>query len=152
MARPGPAPKPTRLKLLENNPGKRPLNKNEPKPKPIKPSCPRWLSKHAKREWRRLSRELERLGLLTKIDRGVFAQYCQAYATWREAEEVIRAKGFIIMTPKGHVQQIPHVNISHKAQLIMLRCAQEIGLTPSSRSRISVSGQEDEDVMAGLLD
>ncbi|MEQ8198694.1 MAG: phage terminase small subunit P27 family, partial [Clostridiaceae bacterium] len=32
MAQRGRKPKPTAIKVLEGNPGKRPLNKNEPKP------------------------------------------------------------------------------------------------------------------------
>jgi phage terminase small subunit len=40
--------------------------KNEPKPKQIAPKCPSWLEPDAKKEWRRLSKELESMGLLTK--------------------------------------------------------------------------------------
>lgn len=40
MAIRGKKPKPTNLKILEGNPGKRPLNLNEPKPIPIAPECP----------------------------------------------------------------------------------------------------------------
>ena len=35
---PGPKPKPTRLKVLQGNPGHQKLPKNEPKPRPIRPS------------------------------------------------------------------------------------------------------------------
>jgi hypothetical protein len=41
---PGPPPKPTHLKLVTGNPGRRPLNKREPKPKPGIPSVPAHLS------------------------------------------------------------------------------------------------------------
>ena len=47
----GRKPKPTSLKVLEGNPGKRQLNPNEPKPDASVPKCPAWLSKEAKREW-----------------------------------------------------------------------------------------------------
>lgn len=40
MAGRGRPPKPTAIKELEGNPGKRPLNKNEPKPKQTAPKCP----------------------------------------------------------------------------------------------------------------
>lgn len=43
MAITGPKPKPTAIKILEGNPGKRPLNLNEPKPQRIAPECPVYL-------------------------------------------------------------------------------------------------------------
>ena len=36
----GRRPKPTRLKLLTGNPGKRPLNDDEPQPQAAIPECP----------------------------------------------------------------------------------------------------------------
>ena len=74
MAGRGRPPKPTAVKELEGNPGKRPLNKNEPKPKQTAPKCPSWLEPDAKKEWRRLSKELESMGLLTEVDMAVFVK------------------------------------------------------------------------------
>src|SRR3954470_9706696 len=76
----GRRPKPTRLKVLTGNPGKRPLNTNEPEPEPAVPECPPELGPVAKREWDRLVNELSSLRLLTNLDRGALASYCGAYA------------------------------------------------------------------------
>ena len=43
MAQRGRKPKPTALKVLEGNPGKRPLNLYEPTPEGDLPECPEWL-------------------------------------------------------------------------------------------------------------
>ena len=43
MATRGRKPKPTAMKELEGNPGKRPLNPNEPRPERKAPRCPAWL-------------------------------------------------------------------------------------------------------------
>lgn len=101
MAVTGRKPKPTALKILEGNPGKRPLNDKEPKPDSKAPRCPSWLEEEAKREWKRMSKTLETIGVLTKIDKAAFAGYCQAYATWKEAEEVLSKHGTIFRTPSG---------------------------------------------------
>ena len=87
----GRPPKPTALKLLTGNAGKRPLPENEPAPVvPSRlPPPPKHLSDEAKSEWRRMGRELLRLGLLTTIDRAEFALYCQAWGRWVEAEEAL---------------------------------------------------------------
>ena len=59
MATRGRKPKPTAIKRLEGNPGKRPLNIYEPKPLKKAPTCPDWLDEEAKREWRRLAKTME---------------------------------------------------------------------------------------------
>ena len=89
MAQRGRKPKPTALKVLEGNPGKRQLNIVEPKPKKKAPKCPAWLDAEAKKEWRRLAKQLEDLGILTQIDMAAFAGYCEAYSRWKEAEELL---------------------------------------------------------------
>lgn len=152
MARRGPPPKPTHLKVLEGNPGKRPISQNEPKPKPIAPKCPTWLIKEAKREWKRLVPELEKLGLLTVIDGTAMAAYCQAYARWREAEEFMTKHGTVMKTPSGYMQQVPHVSIANMAMKNMRAFCTEFGLTPASRTRIDVKPLDAQvDPMEALL-
>ena len=93
MATRGRKPKPTALKLLEGNPGKRPINENEPIPPKGTVKCPTWLEPEAKKEWKRLAPSLEAMGVLTQADLTAFAGYCQAYARWKEAEEFISQHG-----------------------------------------------------------
>ena len=153
MATRGRKPTPTAIKELEGNPGKRPLNKSEPKPTKKAPACPKWLEPEAKKEWRRLAKQMEQLGVLTEVDMAAVAGYCQAYARWKEAEEFITQHGTIVNTPSGYWQQVPQVSIAQTYLKIMNRFAEQFGLTPSSRSRIiaedSNSGPADE--MEALL-
>ena len=149
---PGPPKKPTKLKILEGNPGKRPLNMNEPQPEAGRPTCPSHLSATARTEWRRIVPELERLGLLTMIDRSALAAYCQAYGRWVQAEKVLKEKGPLYKTEKGNVITSPMLWVANKAIDQMHRFMVEFGMTPSSRSRISVPGYLEEDAMSDLLD
>lgn len=145
---PGPRPTPTYLKLLRGNPGRRPINKNEPKPEiPAKqPAPPAWLSAYALEEWKRVAPELWRINLLTKVDVAVFAMYCEAYARWRTAEEALAVmasrdpvmRGLIARSKAGTAMENPLAYISRRAAQEMLRCAGEFGLTPAARSRISI--------------
>jgi hypothetical protein len=57
----GRRPRPTCLKLLSGNPGKRPLNGSEPRPDPIVLECPPELGEVARREWHRLAAEFRPL-------------------------------------------------------------------------------------------
>lgn len=136
MAQRGRKPKPTALKMLEGNPGGRPLNEAEPKPQKKAPRCPTWLEDEAKREWKRMAKVLERLGLLTEMDMAAFAGYCQAYARWKEAEEFLTQHGSMVRTPNGYLQQVPQVSIAQTNMKIMLKFCEQFGLTPSARSRI----------------
>ena len=113
MATRGRKPKPTALKELEGNPGKRPLNTHEPQPEKKAPSCPKWLEPEARKEWRRLAPYMERIGILTEADRTAFASYCQAYARWKDAEEFMTRSGqTIFKTPSGYLQQLPRQRLS----------------------------------------
>lgn len=113
MAQKGRKPKPTAIKILEGNPGKRQLNMNEPQPNKKMPKCPEWLEDEAKEEWNRLAKNLNELGILTELDMAAFASYCQAYARWKEAEEFITLHGSIVKTKSGYWQQVPQVSKLH---------------------------------------
>ena len=149
----GRKPKPTALKVLEGNPGKRPLNTKEPQPEKKAPRCPSWLEPEAKNEWRRMAKALEAMGVLTQVDRAAFAAYCQAYARWKEAEEFLSKHGTIFKTPSGYIQQVPQVSIAQTYMKIMKDFCSEFGLTPASRTRIQVDteAKSSEDPMERLL-
>ena len=136
MATRGRKPKPTAIKLLEGNPGKRPLNEREPVPPKGNIKCPDWLLPEAKKEWKRLGKVLAEMGMLTNLDMMAFAGYCQAYARWKGAEEFITQHGDMVRTPNGYLQQVPQVAIAQTNLKIMLKFCEQFGLTPSARSRI----------------
>ena len=132
----GRRPKPSRLKLLMGNPGKRPLNEAEPVPEIAIPECPTELGEVAKGEWNRLVGELVSLGMLTNLDRAALAAYCGAYALWAEATEAIQKFGTMIKSPTGYPVQSPYVSIANRQAEIMMRIASEFGFTPASRGRL----------------
>jgi P27 family predicted phage terminase small subunit len=143
----GPRPTPTYLKLLRGNPGKRRLNQNEPQPRiPAKaPPPPVFLSDIAKKEWRRVSGELFNLRLLTAIDVAALAVYCESFARWRTATEVLAAMaarddqthGLLIKTKAGDAAVNPLIWIANSAARDMVRYAGEFGMSPAARSRIN---------------
>jgi P27 family predicted phage terminase small subunit len=149
MGVPGRKPKPTNLRVLQGNPGKRPLKTNEPKPRPVPPVMPAHLKGLAKEEWERVVPILERLGILTEVDGAALAGYCQSFARWVQCEKRLTSKGLTFTTPSGYVQQRPEVSMAQKyLQLVKSFCT-EFGLTPSSRSRIELpdgDGDDDDDL------
>ena len=137
----GRRPKPTRLKVLTGNPGKRPLNRDEPRPEVAVPDCPAELGPVAQREWHRLVGDLVALRLLTNLDRAALAAYCNAYALWAESLEGIRKHGAMVKSPSGYPIQSPYIAIANRQAEIMMRIASEFGFTPASRSRIATPSQ-----------
>jgi len=138
----GRRPKPTRLKVLSGNPGRRPLNADEPQPEPTIPDCPAELGPVARKEWDRLAAELASLKILTALDRAALAAYCNAYGLWAEAIQAIQKYGTMVKSPTGYPMQSPYVSIANRQAEIMMRIASEFGFTPASRSRISTPSPE----------
>lgn len=143
----GKRPRPTHLKLIEGNPGKRKLNKREPQPtRGEMPSAPDFLNAAAKLEWERLAPELYRLGLLTSVDLNPLAAYCQCFGRWLQAETALAemkdrpASGLVIKTTSGNAIQNPLVGTANKAARDMMRYASEFGLTPAARARLDGIG------------
>lgn len=141
----GPPSQPTALKLVKGNPGRRPLNKREPKPRRAIPEMPDHLDAIARAEWERVVPDLYAAGVLTAIDGAVLAAYCVAYSRWSHAEHALaRMKerdattgAMVIRTKGGNLIQNPLVGVANRAMLVMTRFALEYGMTPASRTSIA---------------
>ena len=137
----GRPPKPTKLKLLEGNPGQRHINTREPEyPEGIK-SRPEWLLPEAKREWVRICGYLESVGLLAVVDRGVLTAWCQAWARWVECERYITEHGVtqqVESKTNGNYEQArPQVKMGQEYFKLMMSAAGRLGLSPADRTRLS---------------
>jgi len=159
----GRKPKPTKLHILNGNPSKKNLDTNEPKPKPAPgpPKPPSWMCTEAKKEWKRIVPELHRLGLLTIVDEAALANYCQAYGHWVQAEKAIKKYWkenkkltYTYVNKNGYANEvpIPEITIAQKYQNIIKAFCAEFGLTPSSRSRMTLPSEKEEDEFDKLLD
>jgi P27 family predicted phage terminase small subunit len=103
------------------------------------PRCPAHLTPPAAREWRRVVKVLDGMGILTAVDVAALAAYCQAYGRWVEAEGRLREGPLLYRTPGGHVQPSPLLGIIHKQLELMGRYMVELGMTPAARSRVSAA-------------
>ena len=131
-------PVPTALKLIRGNPGKRPINKNEPRPS-REVVMPDWLSPDAAKHWPLVAKQLHDAGLLTAIDVTALGLYCEAFARWKDANARIVKHGTVVKSPNGYPIQSPYLAIANKAHEQMTKLLAEFGMTPSSRSRVTAS-------------
>jgi P27 family predicted phage terminase small subunit len=135
----GTKPIPPELKVLAGNPGGRPIP-NTPKP-PTGATvlrCPPHLRGEARKQWRKIAKDLYGSGLLTKIDRPALSAYCTCWDRWLQAEDHVREHGVILRTKTGYPVQNPSLAIAAKAMKQMMAILTEFGMTPSSRARIHV--------------
>ena len=147
----GRKPKPTRLKLITGNPGKRPINAREPKPGVAVPTCPAHLNPSAKAEWKRLAFQLHKLGVLSELDRAALAAYCQAYGRWAEAERKLKDTPVLLKLPSGYIQPSPWLAIANKQLELMAKYMAEVGLSPVSRTRVEARPPYHRSKFDGLL-
>ncbi len=142
MGRGGSNKKSARLHVLEGTGRPSRLNRNGPKPRPAAPSRPRWLPKEARKEWARVAPALEKMGLLTELDRAAFAGYCCSWADYVEAQRLLAAEGVITEGVGGKLKKHPAVTIAARALDQLRAWCQEFGMTPSARGRVSVGTEE----------
>lgn len=179
----GPRPLPPNVHLLRGNPSKKPLAElvDALHPEIEIPGCPPHLLPEARKEWRRITPELERYGLISKLDRAALALYCQAWARWVWAEMQLQravkladerraaaeargevytgGDGYTVPTPGGHMTYSPHWVIANKAMEQVNKYLANFGLDPSARGKVNTSqlrqmplfGDEDQPTGFGAL-
>lgn len=147
----GRKPKPSAIKELEGNPGKRAVNHQEPKPDVAIPVCPPHLKGVARTEWKRLTEELLALKLISKINRATLAICCTAWADYVKACNKLDKEGEVIVSDQGGMYQNPWVAIKKRSMDQVMKFYAEFGMTPSSLTRLKVDVPTEEDEMAGFL-
>ncbi|TVP11794.1 phage terminase small subunit P27 family [Shewanella sp. KCT] len=148
----GRRPKPTELKLVTGNAGKRPLNENEPKPSSDIPRMPSHLPPRAKAVWKRLCKLLSDMGVLTLADALALERLCDIYAEIIELQKDIAKNGRTyesirpmddvpgpgameqyLIKPNPAVGMLADADRRFKSYLV------EFGLTPAARTKIQIS-------------
>jgi P27 family predicted phage terminase small subunit len=143
----GRKPKPTALKVIAGNPGKRALNPHEPQPRADLSTAPEWMTQRQRDTWTEVI-ALAPPGLLKDLDASVFAVWVVAYDLYQEASDKLARTGMLIKAPNtGVPMQSPYLAIVNRQAQIMMKAAAEMGFTPASRSRVIVkreAGKEDD--------
>ena len=145
---PGRKPKPTRLKLIEGNPGRRPLNQNEPEPPVVTEVSdipPRGMSQKARIAWKHYAPMLREAGLLTVVDIPALTLLCEHYSLWQDGLNAARKEGASSRGPA-------RLSLERDAKIVQSLLA-DFGMSPSARSRVSAQPPDgpDDDVARFLF-
>jgi P27 family predicted phage terminase small subunit len=133
----GRKPKPTLLKFVTGNPGKRALNKNEPQTQCEIPACPEQIQGIARQEWGRITQEMYSMGIIDLVSMAALVGYCEHYEQWANASANVRKFGTVVKSKSGYPVQSPYLGIMNRALSEMRKFMVEFGMTPSSRSRVT---------------
>lgn len=142
--KPGTKPRPTAARLLDGNPGHRPINLDEPHPPEVADDFdepPPELDglAVASAYWRELAPKLRRCHQISAVDRGALVALCIEWDRYLEAREQA-ARVRVVKAPSGYAMPNPWLAIQTKALAMCLKLWPELGLTPSSRSRVTADG------------
>ncbi len=148
----GRRPKPTALKVLRGNPGKRKLNEAEPKPPQGVANPPENLSASALTVWAQIGPVATAMGTLSTADVYAFGTLCELIATQRMAAAEKDREGFsafLITTvpdPDGEthikITEHPAIKLERNTAAALRPYYEKFGLEPVGRARISVPKQE----------
>jgi P27 family predicted phage terminase small subunit len=141
----GRKPTPTVIRALQGNPGKRPLNQNEPQPPATEDgfeSPPPEIAgnRTAAAEWVRLVPMLRRCRQITQADRIALIELCAEWAIYQDAMSQVVKLGLVVKAPSGYPILNPYRSVALRALAQVNKMLPELGLTPSSRSRVKTEG------------
>lgn len=147
--RPGPVPVPSAKRAVRNPRYKPPLD--EPQPRPAVPRCPAHvrIDQRSYRAWRRYTELLSRMKVLTEADEDVVGDLSVAQGCYLRCWGAVHrfnsvggeegVGGMIIRTKSDYLAE--HMLFSQMKALLLIknRLRGEVGLSPSSRTRVKTT-------------
>ena len=154
MGRRGPLPAPSNVRMLRGNPGgHQPAHTVSERTPPARPDAPEWLSEEARAEWDRVVPELDGLGILARVDRGVLALYCDTWGKFVAVSREIDGTDATVKPRNRGEGSVRHpLWTTYRAlggQLQSL--ASKLGCEPSARARLAIPAIDGDD-LDGILD
>lgn len=151
MSTRGRKPKPTAVKQLTGNPGKRPLARREPKPKTAVKK-PYGLGQGLQaRFWDEHAPELERLQILTGVDAAAFRLMAEHYALAVRAAVELRGEDSLTVEGRDGPKKNPLVQVLRDQSAAFKSYATEFGMTPSARARLQLPEEAEQMSLAEML-
>jgi len=132
-------PKPTPTKVLEMRGSwraKHRRKKGEFSPEPGLPDCPEWLAGEARELFQALASDLNKHGIITKLDGLTLAHMCEAHCVFLKERARVLREGTVLRSKSGYSYQNPRCAVMNKAQAAFMAGVQRFGLSPADRVRL----------------
>ena len=154
----GRKPKAREIQILEGRDKKNPARFKDEVPQTVKrePEMPAHFDEHATEAWTKLREIMVASAMWSASYQVTLELYCETYSNYRRAVELVRISGQALRStnPDGSIElkRNPYSVELHRYKEELIRLSAEFGLTPSSRSRISLENNtEDNDDFLSLL-
>jgi len=142
--------KPTLIKALEGNRGKRTLNELEPQPEGIA-ECPESLRPGARIVWERITSSLP-AELYARCDESILAAFCEAAATFYAASEALaKEENQLLIYTKSDTKRHPLILVQQQASLTMAKLSRALGLSPCDRAMLKLPAKKSSSKWTGLI-
>lgn len=139
---------PDHLKVVRGTDRADRRNEAAPKPGRGRPSAPAHLSAVGREMWGYVVKLTDDAGVLTEMDALAVEQLVEAYADWRQARDVVEIEGTHYESENASggkmIRAHPAVAMRSDAARRFQSLMAEFGLTPASRSKVSVKGDDGE--------
>ena len=124
----------------KNDPGRK--NPAEPQPTLHAPPRPAVLDGDdiAISKWFHLCEMLEELGVAAVTDGDLMTAYCRSWSEWVRAFKAVDEEGSVVSGRRN-----PKCVVGEKALAVVMKLIPELGLSPSSRSRLIARPMDDDD-------
>lgn len=116
------------------------------------PEPPKYLSREAKKEWKRVTPLLVELNLLTKIDKSALERYCRVYGRWQQVERALTAQqekllaegkdpadALMYRTETGYQRESALARLAKDLAHQVEQAEACFGMSPSARARVVAS-------------
>ena len=106
------------------------------------PEMPDDMDGEAAAEWERIVPDIEAMGLIASLDRGVLIRYCRGWATWLDLDEKLRATGLLVKGARDGLVRNPLWMMRSDVEATLEALGKQLGLTPAARLRAGVKHEE----------
>lgn len=101
-------------------------------------------TKKEKELYKFLVEQLKASGILNNLDIQILAQTVDSIIKMQDANKLIKKYGMVIEKEDGTLQKNPAVTIYKEYQQIFYQCCMSLGLSPSSRAKLSIINLADK--------
>ena len=137
-----PKPEPSKITELKGNPGRKKVNRDEPKYTKADEAAPKMLDKIGKELWLKVMKEMRAQGVLTKCDEALLFRYCEEWSTYiRAIKELKKKKNKELMTvaKSGYMSPNPYISMKRESSRILKTLESELGFSPTSRTKVAAT-------------
>jgi P27 family predicted phage terminase small subunit len=128
-------------------------NHEEPRLPMSEPECSEAIKENpeAFAKWKQVIGWLTEMRVIASVDHDLIETYAMTYAEMMENTKLVQQEGHCIEGAKGLMVRNPRTVVLANQRATVLKMIAELGLSPSSRTRLKAAPQQEEDVFGELM-